>query len=242
MFKINYIGKSDIGLRRSNNEDAFVVKPELAFAAVADGMGGSASGEVASSIFIETAADVFSNARNRSEQDTAESVQNVFQLSNEKIFKTAVENTSHHGMGCTAEVLAFFDQSYVVGHVGDSRTYLFREGQLRQITRDHSIVQDQLDQGLITPANARNHSLRNVILRAVGVQETLVVDIIRGEIRSGDIFLLCSDGLSDKVEDASIREVLLLSIDLDNKADQLIDRAKSAGGQDNITVTLCEVI
>ncbi len=242
MFKINYIGKSDIGFRRSNNEDAFVVKPELAFAAVSDGMGGSASGEVASSIFIETAVDVFSNARNRPVQDTAESVQNVFQLSNEKIFKTAVENTHHHGMGCTAEVLTFFDQSYVVGHVGDSRTYLFREGQLRQITRDHSIVQDQLDQGLITPANARNHSLRNVILRAVGVQETLVVDIIRGEIRSGDIFLLCSDGLSDKVEDASIREVLLLSIDLDHKADQLIDRAKSAGGQDNITVTLCEVI
>ncbi|MBI4682159.1 MAG: Stp1/IreP family PP2C-type Ser/Thr phosphatase [Nitrospirae bacterium] len=242
MFKINYIGKSDIGLRRSNNEDAFAVKPELAFAAVADGMGGSASGEVASSIFIDTAVDVLSKARNRSVQDTAESVQKVFQLSNGKIFKTAEENTSHHGMGCTAEVLAFFDQSYVVGHVGDSRTYLLREGQLRQITRDHSVVQDQLDQGLITKANARNHSLRNIILRAVGVREPLDVDIIRGEIRSGDIFLLCSDGLTDRVEDALIMEVLLLSVDLDHKADHLIDLAKSAGGQDNITVTLCEVV
>ena len=145
-------------------------------------------------------------------------------------------------MGCTAEVLAFYDQSYVVGHVGDSRTYLFREGQLRQITRDHSVVQEQLDEGLITPEEARNHALRHVILRAVGVRDTLAVDLIRGKNRPGDIFLLCSDGLTDMVEDTLIREVLVLSLGLNQKVDRLIELAKSAGGRDNITVILCEVI
>ena len=241
MSKMISFGKSDTGLRRSNNEDAFVVKPELGFAAVSDGMGGPASGEVASRIFIETALEVFSKNSGRSEKEVSELVQNVFQLSNERILSTAQNDPRHHGMGCTAEVLAFYSQGYIAGHVGDSRTYLFREGRLRQITKDHSVVQDQLDQGLIKPDEARNHALRHIILRAVGVREDLAVDIIRGKTRPGDIFLLCSDGLTDMLEDASIREALLIPPDLEQKADRLIGLAKAAGGNDNITVTLCEV-
>jgi protein phosphatase len=242
MSKIISFGKSDVGLKRSNNEDAFVSKPDLGLVVVADGMGGPASGEVASRIFTETALDLFSKNRGQSADEGSKLVQSVFQLSNDKIFRIAGENARHSGMGCTAEVLAFYDQSYVVGHVGDSRTYLFREGQLRQITRDHSVVQEQLDEGLITPEEARNHALRHVILRAVGVRDTLAVDLIRGKNRPGDIFLLCSDGLTDMVEDTLIREVLVLSLGLNQKVDRLIELAKSAGGRDNITVTLCEVI
>ena len=242
MSKIISFGKSDIGLRRPNNEDTFVVRPELGFAAVADGMGGPASGEVASRMFADTALEVFSTYSSRSEKELPELVENIFQLSNEKIFITAQDDPRNQGMGCTAEVLAFYSEGYVAGHVGDSRTYLLREGQLRQITKDHSIVQDQLDKGLIKPDNVRNHALKHVILRAVGVKEDLAVDIIRGKSRPGDIFLLCSDGLSDMLEDSTIREVLLLPLNLEEKADRLIGLAKAAGGNDNITVTLCEVL
>lgn len=242
MSKIISFGKSDVGLRRSNNEDTFVVRPDLGFAAVADGMGGPASGEVASRIFADTALEIFSSNSERSERELPGLVQDVFQLSNERISSIAQDDPRNHGMGCTAEVLTFYSEGYVAGHVGDSRTYLLREGQFRQISKDHSVVQDQLDQGLIKPDEARNHALKHVILRAVGVKEDLAVDIIRGKTMPGDIFLLCSDGLTDMLEDTEIHKVLLLPLDLEQKADRLIDLAKAAGGKDNITVALCQVI
>ncbi len=234
--------KTDIGLSRSNNEDSFVVKPDLGFAAVADGMGGPASGEVASRIFADTALEVFSKNSGWSEKELPELVRTVFQLSNDRTLIMAQNDPKHQGMGCTAEVLAFYSGGYVAGHVGDSRTYLFRDGQLRQITKDHSVVQDQLDKGLLNPDETRDHPLRNVILRAVGVSEDLAVDIIRGMTIPGDIFLLCSDGLTDMLEDTSIQEALLLPLDLEQKADRLIGLAKAAGGNDNITVALCEIM
>jgi len=242
MSKIISFGKSDVGLRRSNNEDTFVVRPELGFAAVADGMGGPASGEVASKILADTALEVFSKNSGRSEKELPGLIQDIFQLANESILTTAHSDPRNRGMGCTAEVLAFYSEGYVAGHVGDSRTYLLREGQLRQITKDHSVVQDQLDQGLIKPDEARDHALRHVILRAVGIKDDLAVDIIRGKTRAGDIFLLCSDGLTDMLEDPAILEALLLPLDLEQKADRLIGLAKAAGGKDNITVALCEVM
>lgn len=233
---------SDVGLKRYNNEDAFVLKPGLGLFALADGMGGPASGEVASRIFIETASGVFSAARGESRQEIVGLVQNAFLLANNRILNSAKENPQHHGMGCTAELMVFYNRSYVLGHVGDSRTYLFRQGRFSQITRDHSLVQDQLDHGLITPDEAGNHPLRHVILRAVGVDEASAVDIIRGEYMPGDLFLICSDGLTDMVEDASIQEALSLNPGLDQKAEKLIGLAKSAGGNDNITVILCEAL
>ncbi len=242
MPKIVSFGKSDIGLKRSNNEDAFIIKSDSGFFAVADGVGGAASGEVASRIFAETAYEVFSKNNRGSEQEILELSQMTFQLANERILARARENPQHQGMGCTAELLAFYNQNYVAGHVGDSRTYLFRQGFLRQITKDHSIIQEQIDKGLITPVEARKHSLRNVILRAVGVSEMLAVDLIQGKTLPGDIFLLCSDGLTDMVDDASIHETLSLPVDLDQKTERLIQLAKSAGGYDNITVVLCEVM
>lgn len=240
MSKIISFGKSDAGLRRSNNEDIFVLKPESGLFAVADGMGGAASGEVASGIFHDTALEVFSGISSRSEVETVEFVQRTFQLSHERILSSTQQNPEHKGMGCTAELIAFYNSNYVLGHVGDSRTYLLRQGQLRQITKDHSLVQEQVDQGIISSHEVRTHSLKHVILRAVGISETLALDIIKGRCLDGDIFLLCSDGLTDMIEDYVIQETLQLSIALDQKVEKLIDRAKSAGGRDNITVILCE--
>ena len=233
---------SDTGLRRTHNEDSFVMRPDLGFVAVADGMGGSASGEVASRMFTETVLDIFSKNSEKGEKELPELVRHVFKLSNERILRAAQNDTRHQGMGCTAEVLAFYSTGYISGHVGDSRTYLFREGQLRQITKDHSLVQDQLDKGLITPDEAREHPLRQVLLRAVGVMEDPAVDVTSGKTQPGDIFLICSDGLTDMLEDTSIREALLLALDLEQKTDRLISLANEAGGKDNITVALCEVI
>ncbi|MGA1840671.1 MAG: Stp1/IreP family PP2C-type Ser/Thr phosphatase [bacterium] len=238
---MNFFGKSNPGLRRPNNEDSFIVNHELGFCVLADGMGGAASGELASRIFVETAVKVFSREGNQSEQEIINSVQSSFRLANEKILSYANDNPEHEGMGCTAELLAFCNQKMVLGHVGDSRTYILREGSLKKITEDHSLVQDQINQGLITPSDAKKHSLRHVILRAVGIKDHLEVDIIRGNVLPGDLFLLCSDGLTDMVDDGLIREILSKSIDITQKAEKLIETANSFGGYDNITVILCEI-
>ena len=140
-----------------------------------------------------------------------------------------------------SELLSFVGESCLLGHVGDSRTFLCRDGILRQLTRDHSLIQDQLDQGLITSADAKKHPLRNVVLRAVGVNDNLGVDLLKGKIQPGDIFLLCSDGLSDMVDEAAIAAVLTSPMTCAEKGDRLIELAKAAGGYDNITVVLCEV-
>jgi len=241
MLQIHSFGQSDRGLKRSNNEDVFLVRPGNGFFLVADGMGGAAAGEVASQIFAETALEVFSNKQVHSEQEATQWVQQVFGLANEKILNQGKQNPHYQGMGCTAELLTLYDQNYLVGHVGDSRTYLFRQNQLRQLTRDHSVVQNQIDQGIITPEEAKMHSLRNIILRAVGIEETLAVDLVRGKTFPGDLFLLCSDGLTDMVRNPSIQDVVSLFIPLDQKGEKLIELAKSEGGYDNITVVLCEV-
>ena len=242
MHEIASFGKSDAGLKRTNNEDAFMIRPDLGVCLVADGMGGAAAGEVASRIFAETTLEVFSQARYQSEQETLELVQMAFKWANERILDHVKENPHHKGMGCTAELVGFFNKGFVLGHMGDSRTYRFRNGQLTQLTQDHSLVQDQIDQGLITPAEARNHPLRNVILRAVGVKKIAALDLIRGKAFPGDLFLLCSDGLTDMVDDTLIRETLSSSIALPEKVENLVELAKSAGGYDNITVVLSEVV
>jgi protein phosphatase len=208
---------------------------------VADGMGGAAAGEIASGIFAETTREVFDNSDKGPEPGTAELVQTVFQTANERILNHILENPSHKGMGCTAELMAFSDKEMVLGHIGDSRTYRFRNGNLRQITRDHSLVQEQIEQGQITAREARKHPLRNVILRAVGISEGIALDIVKVRPQANDIFLLCSDGLTDMIGDEQIRDVLASDSRLGEKIDTLIELAKAAGGSDNITVVLCKI-
>jgi protein phosphatase len=241
MSRFAIVGRTDVGLRRANNEDALVVLPERGVAAVADGMGGQASGELASAIFGESVQRLFGDAADRGEDETVRLVAESFRLANERIFLTSDEQPQHRGMGCTAELLAFYGDGYVLGHVGDSRSYMFREGVLSQVTRDHSLIQEQVDQGLITASDAKNHTLKNVILRAIGIEEELALDLLRGECRPGDVFLLCSDGLSDMVDDDRIADALRRPLALPQKVDRLVELAKMGGGRDNITVILCEI-
>ncbi len=144
-------------------------------------------------------------------------------------------------MGCTAELLAFYDGGFILGHIGDSRTYRFRRRQLEQLTEDHTLVQQQVNEGLISSENVRHHPLRNVILRAVGLKKELALDVLRGKTATGDLFLLCSDGLTDMVEDDQILEILLSDFDIHRKTEKLIEMAKAGGGHDNITVVLTAI-
>jgi serine/threonine protein phosphatase PrpC len=236
-----FCGKTDIGLRRSNNEDVFVTSPELDFCLAADGMGGAAAGDLASKIFADTALEVFTDTTDRSEKEIVYRVKKTFYFANERMLEHVTQNPNHKGMGCTAEVLAFSDDGFIIGHIGDSRTYRFRKGQLEQLTQDHTLVQEQVEQGLILPDNIKNHPLGNIILRAVGQENELALDLLRGKILPGDLFLLNSDGLTDMIQDDQIREILTTDVDIHRKVDELIESAKAAGGKDNITVVLVAI-
>ncbi len=236
-----FAGKTDTGLKRENNEDVFSLSPEQDFCLAADGMGGAAAGEVASKIFAETALEIFSDNTHRSEKEILYRVQKAYSSANEKILEHVTQHPSHRGMGCTAELLAFFDEGFILGHIGDSRTYRLRNGQLAQLTQDHTLVQQQLQEGLISPDQAKNHPMRNVIFRAVGVKEELTIDLLDGKFYPEDLFLLCSDGLTDMIQDDQIQDILCSDIDLNQKAEDLIESAKVAGGADNITVVLAAI-
>jgi protein phosphatase len=238
---ITYHGATDVGNVRSNNEDVFYVSEACHFCLVADGMGGAAAGEVASRLFAETAKAVFAGHDGTSEENTIARVQTTFKLANDKILKHVGRHPHDQGMGCTAELLAFSQGNFIIGHVGDSRTYRLKNNILKQLTKDHSLVQEQLDQGLITQEEARRHAMRNVILRAVGVNDTVALDILKGKKKSGDLFLLCSDGLTDMVAEAMIKSALTAGGTLRERSDALIQLAKQAGGKDNVTVALSAV-
>jgi serine/threonine protein phosphatase PrpC len=237
-----FAGKTDIGLKRENNEDAFSLNPELDFCLVADGMGGAAAGEVASKIFAEAAFEIFSNNTSRSEKEILYRVHQTYSHANQKILEHVTHHPDHQGMGCTAELLAFFDEGFILGHIGDSRTYRLSNGQLEQLSQDHTLVQQQLQEGLISADQIKHHPMRNLILRAVGIKEELTIDLLKGKSCPEDLFLLCSDGLTDMISDDQIQDILCADIHVHRKAEELIETAKAAGGHDNITVVLVAII
>ena len=257
-------GATDVGLHRTNNEDAYCVMPEIGLFAVADGMGGAAAGEIASKYFIETARTIFGGASGTAPDDEPDHtaggaasrvrpaydhlVEQVFIRAGSLIAAHAVQHPRDEGMGCTADLLAIHENDYVIGHVGDSRIYLLREGNLSQLTRDHSLVQLQVDNGTLTPEEARNHPRKNILLRVLGGStgrtggdDAASFDMLRGKALVHDLFLLCSDGLTDMMEDAEIREILVSHKSVQHKVLKLIEKALEAGGRDNVTVVLCEV-
>ena len=238
---IAYHGSTDVGSVRTNNEDVFLINAAGRYCLVADGMGGAAAGEVASRIFTEAAQAVFDGHDGQSDADTISRVKATFKLANETIQQHVRRNPHDQGMGCTAELLAFSREHFIIGHVGDSRTYRLKNMVLKQLTKDHSLVQEQVDQGRMAPQEARRHPMRNVILRAVGVQPDLVPDVLKGKPSPGDLFLLCSDGLSDMVEESLLQATMNGEGTLAEKSTALIELANLAGGKDNVTVVLCAV-
>jgi PPM family protein phosphatase len=240
MIRLNSTAATHVGLVRTNNEDAYLAMPEVGVFALSDGMGGAAAGEIASRCFIETVEAIVANGGPASAPEAYAQAEKVFIDSNRRILEHAAKNPDDWGMGCTADLLVFTDGRYVIGHVGDSRVYLLRNTGLSQLTRDHSWVQLQVDQGVLTPQEARIHPRKNILLRAVGTDASAFPDILEGEVLYHDIFLLCSDGLTDMVEDCVIQRILGSAAPLQPKADALIEAALIAGGSDNVTVVLCQ--
>jgi PPM family protein phosphatase len=232
---------TDVGRLRTANEDAHLVRPDVF--AVADGMGGHAAGEVASQLAIWTISAVpdFSEV---SPEDLPEFLREQFNQANEAILADTLETPEHAGMGTTLTVLVFSadleEASYA--HVGDSRLYRCRDGHLEQLTRDHTWVQDQLDLGTITPDQARLHPLSSILSRALGTNDTTEVDIGSAEVRPGDTFLLCSDGLSNMLPDDTIEEILRGNTSAESLAEALVDEANAHGGVDNITAVVVRTL
>jgi len=160
---------------------------------------------------------------------------------NLSIYNSANSNAHYSGMGTTLVVTIFRDDKLMVGHIGDSRCYRARKGDFEQVTKDHSLLQEQIDAGLITKEQSANSSIKNLVTRALGVEEAVLLEINEYGVEMGDIYLLCSDGLSDMVDDVSIARIVLSGAALAQKADSLIDLANQHGGRDNISVVLVEV-
>jgi protein phosphatase len=229
------IGRTDPGRRRHRNEDHFVCEPPLF--AVADGMGGAQAGEVASGLAAAVLEEADGDERGE------ERVTFLIQEANRRVFQRSSEDLAASGMGTTMTV-ALVDAgegTLAVGHVGDSRAYRVRSGELEQLTEDHSLVGELLRSGKLSPEEAETHPQRSVITRALGTEPDVDVDAFTVPVLPGDLFLLCSDGLSSMIPDREILAVLAGEKDLDAAARGLIDAANEGGGEDNITVVLFEI-
>ncbi len=233
--------KTDPGKKRSRNEDKCMASTTCNCFVVADGMGGVAGGDVASALFVEAASEIFNGHRIVTLLENRDRIKEVFSLADSKISIHVEEHPDHAGMGCTAEIFSLSDGEYILGHIGDSRTYCFRDNRLEQLTKDHSFVQEQMEQGLISREQVGTSKYRNVLLRAVGIDSTQGVDVLSGQVSPGDIFLLCSDGLYNMLTVDDIVAVLAYDGELSLKADILVNMANDAGGFDNISVTLVEI-
>jgi PPM family protein phosphatase len=234
--KIVAYAKTDVGRWRPANEDSHLVLTQAAVYAVADGMGGHAAGEVASRIAVDTLAAI-ADEPGQDPVTTGEMLARAVNQANEAIAKAASDTPDYAGMGTTCTVIAFTGNGTAgaFAHVGDTRLYRLRGGALQQITRDHTWVQDQVSHGNLTPAQARSHPLASMLSRALGTQEEIEVDVGSLEPNPGDVYLLCSDGLTNMLTDDLIKEFLVTHPEPKAAAERLVDEANDRGGRDNIT-------
>lgn len=233
---MKYYALTHKGIVRSENEDRLFI-PEGdsgCFIAVADGMGGHNAGEVASELVIETLTDFFRH--NPGSQISEPMLRDVLISANRRVWDDSQNNPLHFGMGSTATVAAFNNNEAIIGHVGDSRAYIYRDGMLKQITKDHSYVQMLIDHGYISKSDAMHHPHKNVITRAIGIDELVDVDTYAVPLIKGDVMLLCSDGLNTVVNDDDISSILGGNIDA--AAESLVNAALTSGGPDNVSVAI----
>jgi PPM family protein phosphatase len=240
---------TDVGLKRGHNEDNYLVNEELNLFVVADGMGGHAGGEYASAIAVNTVEEIVTSLEVEGVEvtDATDPVEvtrtklsHSIRLAGRRIFEKAREQPEYHGMGTTAVVVLIEGSNAYIAHVGDSRVYMLREGKIEQVTEDHSLIAEKIRHGLLSPEEAKNHRMRNVITRSLGYQEDVEVDLQVRAIRRGDQFLLCSDGLSGNVSQEEMGEVMS-RLSPQEAARHLISLSCERGGEDNITTVIARV-
>lgn len=239
-------GRTDTGMVRDHNEDSFVIVPEMGVAILADGMGGHLAGEVASAMAIDQVTQYLMDALNtrtgiaaRDGTPDADVLVEAVKNANAAIHQASVDRPEQSGMGTTIVAALFHDDRLTVAHVGDSRLYRYRDGQLTQITEDHSMVQELLRRGLISPEEARTSANRNLVTRALGVDPLVQVDVNEHQFQSGDLYLLCSDGLNDVLSDEDIVATLARhDSDMEAATKNLIEEVNARGGPDNVSIVM----
>lgn len=250
---VQVAGKSDVGCVRTNNEDNFGYDTRVGVFVVCDGMGGQAAGEVASKIGVDTVLRYFRaaaadgrylqvGAKIEGVTPGANALASAIQLANQTIYETAGSNSGQAGMGSTIVGVLMRESFVSIAHVGDSRVYLIRKGQIQQLTNDHSLVMEQVRRGLITREEAEQSEMQNIIIRALGSEETVEPDVDELVGLPGDVLLLASDGLTKYVKDPQLLEIVQRAPSLEKACDALIDAAKQAGGDDNITCVLLRLV
>ena len=251
--KISFAELTDTGRVRDHNEDAIGTNADVGLMVLADGMGGYNAGEVASGIAVQIVTELASEAAIRQELSDLDPhsglmrqsiiLRDAVYRSNKIIFQTAQSQTHCEGMGTTIVACMFYDNKVSIAHVGDSRAYRLRGGQLDQMTLDHSLLQELVDRGFYSAEEAQRSTNRNYVTRALGVEPTVEVEVHEYEVLPDDIYLLCSDGLPDMVEDEDIHlTISTFNASLDIVGKQLIELANDNGGRDNVSVQLAQVI
>ncbi|MCB1959768.1 MAG: Stp1/IreP family PP2C-type Ser/Thr phosphatase [Rhodocyclaceae bacterium] len=234
--------KTDVGRMRQRNEDACRFNVSQGWAVLADGMGGYQGGDVASTMAVESVERSLSQGASESVADVLSGLRAATVQANERVFTVAHSDRELFGMGSTLVTVRFFENMLAVSHVGDSRLYRYRPDHLVQLTRDHSLLQEQVDGGMMSADAARHAPGRSLLTRALGVEPSVVPDVALHEMQVGDIYLMCSDGLTDMLYDDDIALVCeTLSANLKLAADHLVQLANDRGGRDNITVVLIKV-
>ena len=235
---------TDVGRIRAGNEDSLFADAdqERGLFIVADGMGGHAAGEVASEMAVQIVSRDLTSVRNISGTIPPERMREALMAANRAIYERTLQEPDKQGMGTTASCLIVGQGRWVIGHIGDSRIYLLRNGTLRQLTTDHSYVQEQVDAGFLTPEQARYHPYSNVITRCVGANAAVVADVLSGDLQDGDLYLLASDGLTGMLEDPQLKKILESRQTPGRMVDALITEANRRGGLDNITAIVVQVL
>ncbi len=243
--KYTFCTQTDPGRVRANNEDTVAVDETARLAVLADGMGGYNAGEVASHmatslIQSELGAWLLNATKRPSTSEVKHAIETCVANVNRAIFDASRANARYAGMGTTLVLAVFLGKHLLLGHIGDSRCYRWRDDTLVQITKDHSLLQEQLDAGWLTPAQAVTSPIRNLVTRAVGVGTGVALDLREHRVQANDVYLLCSDGLSDMVDDGLLADVLRQGGVLTKMADALVTKANEMGGRDNIAVILAQ--
>jgi serine/threonine protein phosphatase PrpC len=240
-FRIEVAGETNVGRKRNHNEDNFAIMAEFGLFIVADGMGGHAAGEVASEMAVQIVLRELKDVGDVTDGSVTKVLGESLRHANRAIHDRTITEVDKQGMGTTASVLVLADSRYLIGQVGDSRVYLLRDGALKQLTKDHSYVQEQVDLGNLTPEQARYHPYSNVITRCVGASPDVEPDVYAGEARTGDIFLVASDGLTGMVDDRRLAQLLMSRAEPERKVQALISEANGRGGLDNITAIVVHI-
>lgn len=233
--------RTDVGIVRSGNEDNYLMLSDRGIFIVADGMGGHAAGEVASEMAVRIISTTLGSLRGQSDEQVGERMREAIRSANEAIFSRTLSEHDKRGMGTTVTVLALLPNRYLIGQVGDSRAYLLRNNEMVQLTKDHSYVQEQVDAGLLTPDQARVHPYSNVITRCVGAGMEVTPDVYFGNLLSGDLVLLASDGLTGMLEDEQLTRILQSEGGPQKWVDRMITEANRRGGLDNITAIVVKI-